>query len=359
MTPNWISSDSGSLWISGRSKYDQGQWATTRPIQLAVGDVVAVSVHACGDLEVHCNGVWQVRWAAARVPTDQPLYAIVGMRAPAAGVALRCRETDLTRLPPGAHTVTLRGIEGRVGEVVDLSKHGRPRFPAAFHNTRAISDIRSLFPRILAPWERREHGRSGAQPILIRAGAGTGKTWCIGQLLYFLALGWRSLPISAKWPALSQGLPTRVRAAARGEGAHATRLELTPYAVYVQKLARLMRQQTARGGAPPTTDLVRFYMRREAAEGALDGDTLAVLEQSLEMRALVLLIDGVDEAADLKEIVEDYVCRELVPQARQPPLPSQPSSASPSAVLPRRATLSSSPRGRRAYGCGCTRANSW
>ena len=38
-----------------------------------------------------------------------------------------------------------------------------------------------------------------------------------------------------------------------------------------------------------------------------------MLEQLLAMRALILLIDGVDEAADLREIVEDYVARELVP----------------------------------------------
>ena len=89
-------------------------------------------------------------------------------------------------------------------------------------------------------------------------------------------------------------------------------------------------------------DLVRFYMRAEHAEGVFgdvggageggdggggDGrggggaggqdrasdETLALLEQLLEMRALILLLDGVDEAADLKEVIEDYVCTELVP----------------------------------------------
>ena len=36
------------------------------------------------------------------------------------------------------------------GEVVDLSKHARPRYPAAFANTPFLSDVRSLFPLLLA-----------------------------------------------------------------------------------------------------------------------------------------------------------------------------------------------------------------
>jgi hypothetical protein len=42
-------------------------------------------------------------------------------------------------------------------------------------------------------------------------------------------------------------------------------------------------------------------------------ETLALLEQLLEMRALTSFRDGVDDAADLKEVIEDYVCTELVP----------------------------------------------
>ena len=112
------------------------------------------------------------------------------------------------------------------------------------------------------------------------------------------------------------------------------------YVIYVQKLARLMRQ--TKPTPTKADDLVRFYMRAEHAEGVFgdvggageggDGgggegrggggaggqdrasdETLALLEQLLEMRALILLLDGVDEAADLKEVIEDYVCTELVP----------------------------------------------
>ena len=37
-------------------RYDQGQWSTTRPINLKAGDVVQVTVRASGALEMSCNG---------------------------------------------------------------------------------------------------------------------------------------------------------------------------------------------------------------------------------------------------------------------------------------------------------------
>ena len=37
-----------------------------------------------------------------------------------------------------------------------------------------------------------------------------------------------------------------------------------------------------------------------------------LLEQSYEMRAIIVLLDGIDEAADLKLLVEDFVTQRLV-----------------------------------------------
>ena len=136
---------------------------------------VRITVKDNGALMVHCNDIFQVCWDAAGVDTSRPLYAVVGMRAPACGIALRTRETDLIQhadcLPP-SRTITLRGIGGRTDETIDLTKHGRPKYPAAFTNVRAISDIASLYPLLLQPYAGREHGRKGATPMLIRAGPG-------------------------------------------------------------------------------------------------------------------------------------------------------------------------------------------
>ena len=313
--PNWLSSDSGSLWKSGRPLYGEGQWATTRPTALKPGDVVALTVLANGTLTVHCNGVLQARWASADVPTDRPLYAIVGMRAPLKAVLLRQRVPCTgALLPAGPRTISLRGIEGRPGEAIDLSKHGRPRYPGAFANVRYLSDVRSLYPLLLQPGAGRAHGRKDAQPVLIRAGPGTGKTWCINQLAYFLARGWRALPTAQRLPVLLHGAARRGTHLARGLARHAARHSLTPCVLYVQQLAREMRRHAAAngGGALPTTRLLQLYLAAEAREGALDAATHAMLLQLFEMRALILLVDGVDEAADLKEIIEDYVTRELV-----------------------------------------------
>ena len=42
--PSWISSDSGSLWVNGRPRYDQGQWRTTRPINLKARDCYVIAM---------------------------------------------------------------------------------------------------------------------------------------------------------------------------------------------------------------------------------------------------------------------------------------------------------------------------
>ena len=54
-------------------------------------------------------------------------------------------------------------------------------------------------------------------------------------------------------------------------------------------------------------------MLAEQAEGLHSESTVKMLLQLFEMRMLILLVDGVDEAADLKEIVEDYLTEDLVP----------------------------------------------
>ena len=42
-----------------------------------------------------------------------------------------------------------------------------------------------------------------------------------------------------------------------------------------------------------------------------------MLMQAYEMRALIVLIDGVDEAAGLRDEIEDFIHRELVPSGHR------------------------------------------
>ena len=121
---------------------------------------------------------------------------------------------------------------------------------------------------------------------------------------------------------LLHGAALRSAHLARAVAQHAARHVLTPCVIYVQQLAREMRRHAAAsaaangggggGGAMPTTRLLQLYLAAEAREGAITPETHAMLLQLFAMRALILLIDGVDEAADLKEVIEDYVTSELV-----------------------------------------------
>ncbi|GMH82002.1 hypothetical protein TrVE_jg184 [Triparma verrucosa] len=330
--PSWLSSDSGSFWKDGRSVYDAGQWKHLRPVNLKAGDVVTFTVMGNGGIRIECNGVLQVVWDKARVNTSKPLYAFFGMRAPLCGISVRRKEYDITKveLPTGTRSITLKGIEGKTGEIIDLSKHGRPRYPAAFENVRAISDIHSLYPLLVQPWPARSQGRKDAQPVLIRAGPGTGKTWCVMQLLYFLAKGSDKLEVEERRKHIIQGFGTRCLYLTHNVLQHAVRLELTPYVIYVQKLARLMNKSAENGGEMATDDLVRFYMKAEFEERekenslVKDEKTLDMLLQLYESRLLIILIDGIDEAASLKEVVEDYITQSLVPAGHQIIVTSRP-----------------------------------
>ena len=106
---------------------------------------------------------------------------------------------------------------------------------------------------------------------------------------------------------LLHGAAQRSAHLARAVAQHAARHVLTPCVIYVQQLAREMRRHAAasaaanggEGGAMPTTRLLQLYLAAEAREGAITPETHTMLLQLYEMRALILLIDGVDEAADL------------------------------------------------------------
>ena len=146
-----------------------------------------------------------------------------------------------------------------------------------------VQDIAEIVPLLLHPCrlQGRLHGAHSSQPVLIRAGAGTGKTWSMQQLLFLLA------------SELSR--PEKD-----------SKLRLVPLLIPIQKLAR-MRKANSEEGYP--SNLVLFYIQAEFS----DGRTRRLLEQAFEMRSLIVMLDGIDEAASMKLAVEDYVTKTLVP----------------------------------------------
>ena len=68
----------------------------------------------------------------------------------------------------------------------------RPRHPAAFSRRAwrahaAHAPLPALVHQLTQPSPKRHNGTHLAQPVLCRAGPGTGKTWMFTQALFLLA----------------------------------------------------------------------------------------------------------------------------------------------------------------------------
>ena len=114
---------------------------------------------------------------------------------------------------------------------------------------------------------KRLFGHVSNPRILIQAPAGTGKTWTSWQCTYLVA---------------SKGRPV-----------------LT---IFVQKLAIFLRGLKTKKEIPATLKFfVEFYIRHTVKSRSVR----AMLLQALRMRTLVIIVDGIDEAADLvKDMVD-------------------------------------------------------
>ncbi len=158
--------------------------------------------------------------------------------------------------------------------------------------------------RDLARWlvhgleEDRGRGTLEAPPVLVRADAGTGKSWLIKQLQYLIAAEVGS---------------TTVRT---GGDTTAAKLPLAPYTIIINRLVALLPSTEP----PHDESLIESYIRRYAAP-----TTVPMLVMALKMRALVLLVDGLDEAAGRKEVLEKYLVRTLVPMGFRIVATSRPS----------------------------------
>ena len=143
---------------------------------------------------------------------------------------------------------------------------------------RAVETMPDLLEPLLLPAPERKHGTVPEQDVIIRAEAGTGKTFGLNQLTLLLAT-------SLQTP--NDAVP------------------LVPLLLPVQRLAVLMRQ--AELDTQPD-DLIRFFIEREYS-----GADQQLLLMAYEMRALIPLIDGVDEGADLKQTIETFIVKQLSP----------------------------------------------
>ena len=87
-------------------------------------------------------------------------------------------------------------------------------------------------------------------------------------------------------------------------------VRLVPMLVYVQRIVRLVREQGEEahiiGELLRSRSMLPWYIRH-----TFEGATREMLLQAYEMRALIVLIDGIDEAAGMKEAIEEFVHKEV------------------------------------------------
>ena len=122
-----------------------------------------------------------------------------------------------------------------------------------------VDDVRDLAELLLQPSPCRTMGAHPAQPVLMRAGPGTGKTWMIKQAAFALAEALHA--------------PT---------GGSASGVRLVPIVVYVQRIVFLIRE----GG---TGRLLSLYIESNYA-GKKYETWRKMLVQAFEMRALICLL---------------------------------------------------------------------
>ena len=134
-----------------------------------------------------------------------------------------------------------------------------------------LKNVAQLAGKIIGQHQaaKRLMGIMAQQAILLSAGAGTGKTWSMQQLAYTLA---EELAEESEGP------------------------QLVPIVLYCQKLVKLW-------SPAQDTSLLVQYIRSEFQ----DPEMVAMLLQAHDMRTLVVLLDGIDEAAGLKQEIQDFV----------------------------------------------------
>ena len=161
-----------------------------------------------------------------------------------------------------------------------------------------VNDVRDLVTLLLVPSPNRVMGTHSAQPTLVRAGPGTGKTWMTKQAVFTLADRLRS-----------------------GGGGAKDGIRLVPVVVFVQRIVYLVREGQNASGAK--FDLLPRYIE-SVYSGKKYETWREMLMQAYEMRALIVLLDGVDEAAGLRDEIEAFVHKELVPSGNRVLVTSRP-----------------------------------
>ena len=142
----------------------------------------------------------------------------------------------------------------------------------------ALASMKNLAVHLSSPSATRDQGAFDAQPVLVTAAAGTGKTWGVQQLEYCLA----------SKPSTLEGLPFVIR------GQDLSNM-----------VSRLKQKVSDEDGAA----LIIQYIKEKFKDNIKRQNMLL---QSLSSQTLVLIFDGVDEVLELNECVQRLFAETLV-----------------------------------------------
>ena len=164
------------------------------------------------------------------------------------------------------------------------------------HNMDDMSKI------LVAPAPQRSEGVFEVQPVLIRANPGTGKTWSLQQLVFkhtqsqlFSSEPVKLVPLLVTAQTLAHNLHSQSMGSESEDLSEAVKRAGEKMTDGVNKFTQASSQQP---------NLVLEYIQMEYANFPC---ICAMLKIALEMRALVLFLDGIDEAARFKYQIEDLV----------------------------------------------------
>ena len=170
-------------------------------------------------------------------------------------------------------------ITGRSLDIVDQTVNvGLTDQSSALARALDLTSMKSISKHLSAETTTRAQGAFPAQPVLVTAAAGTGKTWGVQQLEYCL-------------------------------GEKPRRLEGLPFVIRGQDLSNMV----SRGGQQVRDEdgaaLLVQYIKDKFSSNAKRRNMLL---QALSNQTLVLIFDGVDEVLELNECVQRLFSEELV-----------------------------------------------
>ena len=185
-------------------------------------------------------------------------------------------------------------------------------------------------------------GKFKPVPVLIRAKAGTGKSWTMRQLVYLLAAAvlddtsgdWKKelnaekadCYVNTRTGAVQRELPEKLSVVHSHRADGSVRFPPVPLLLLVQRLATLVRT-VPQGAEMCAVSLVQFYITHTIVKPS----QREFLLQAYRMKTLVILVDGVDEAADLRDVLVDMLFSQLYASGQCLVVTTRPEGLSPEA----------------------------